>query len=76
VQARPIPLYGLLPVRSNVSLAILLEAIGDMVQYFKGNDDRLRMEDLATLQRVLIAMSAAQNERKARQYLMALANDK
>ena len=34
------------------------------------------MQDPITLQRVLIAMSAAQNERKARHYLMALQDDK
>jgi hypothetical protein len=49
VQARPIPLYGLLPAMANVSLAILLEAIEDMVQYFAGDDDRLRDELLCFL---------------------------
>ncbi len=46
IQTRPIPLYGLLPAMSGVTLDILMEAIDDMVKYYEGNDDRLRDEFL------------------------------
>ena len=46
VATRPIPLYGLLPAMSDVSLEILMKALDDMVKYYEGDDDRLRDEFL------------------------------
>ncbi len=49
MQTRPIPLYGLLPVMSGVSLEVLMHAMEDMVEYYHGNDDALRDELLCFL---------------------------
>lgn len=157
VQARAIPLYGLLPAMDCTSEKLLLEALEDMLKYYRGDEDHLRDEllcfqtllqrarrlpeaelenvlrrirmfdplletdlwvqeygqkreargktegirqsiemvvqtrfphlldlamdrvarlhDPAALQRILVAMSAAQNERKAQRYLQALRDE-
>ncbi|HVU70118.1 MAG TPA: hypothetical protein VHD63_23505 [Ktedonobacteraceae bacterium] len=41
IQARPIPLYGLLPAMGGITLEVLMTAIDDMIQYFEGDHERL-----------------------------------
>ena len=44
VQSRAIPLYGLLPAMGCTSEKLLLEALEDMLQYYRGDEDHLRDE--------------------------------
>jgi len=44
VQARAIPLYGLLPAMNCTSEKLLLEALEDMLKYYRGDEDHLRDE--------------------------------
>ncbi len=53
VQARAIPLYGLLPAMDCTSEQLLLEALEDMLQYYRGDEDHLR-DELLCFQTLLL----------------------
>jgi predicted transposase YdaD len=53
VQARAIPLYGLLPAMDCTSEKLLLEALEDMLQYYRGDEDHLR-DELLCFQTLLL----------------------